>query len=98
METNEMNNKPACPKTWLAESILVTLFCCLPLGIVGIVYASKVSSLYANGKYDEAQHASAEAGKWTKIGGIIGIIGLVISSIIYILLIAGVFASASMSY
>lgn len=95
METNEMNNKPACPKTWLVESILVTIFCCLPLGIVGIVYASKVSSLYASGKYDEAQHASAEAGKWTKIGGIIGLVVY----IVYILLMAlGVFASASMAY
>ena len=28
------------PKTWLVESILVTLFCCLPFGIVGIVNAA----------------------------------------------------------
>ena len=30
------------PKNWLIESILVTLFCCLPLGIAGIINASKV--------------------------------------------------------
>ena len=30
------------PKSWLVESILVLLFCCLPFGIVGVVYASKV--------------------------------------------------------
>ena len=33
------------PRTWLVESILITVLCCLPFGIVGIVYASKVSSL-----------------------------------------------------
>ena len=39
---NLKNQKP--PKTWLVESILVTLFCCLPFGIAGIVNASKVES------------------------------------------------------
>lgn len=59
---------PSCPKTWLAESILVTIFCCLPFGIVGIVNAAKISMLFAEGRYDEAEHASRQAGKWTKIG------------------------------
>src|SRR5574344_900091 len=27
------------PKTWLVESILVTILCCLPFGIVGIINA-----------------------------------------------------------
>lgn len=31
------SNQVTMPKTWLVESILVTLFCCLPFGIVGIV-------------------------------------------------------------
>ena len=54
METNEMKSTPECPKTWMVESILVTILCCLPLGIVGIVNAAKVNSLYSAGKYDEA--------------------------------------------
>ncbi len=68
--------KPPQPKTWLAESILATLFCCLPLGIVGIVYSSKVTSLYASGHYDEAEAASAEAGKWTQISAGVGLAGV----------------------
>lgn len=75
-----------CPKTWMAESILVTLFCCLPFGIVGIVHASKVSSLYADGRYTEAQQASSNAKKWTKIGFFVGLAGV----IIYLLLVCGV--------
>jgi len=39
---NFNNQKP--PKSWLVESILVTLFCCLPFGIAGIVNASRVES------------------------------------------------------
>lgn len=78
METN------ACPKTWMAESILVTIFCCLPFGIAGIVYAAKVSALYAAGRTEEAEAASKNAGKWTKIGFIVGLIVIVVYTIINI--------------
>ena len=70
-------NTNICPKTWMAESILVTIFCCLPFGIVGIINASKVSSLYAQGNYDEAQRASADAKKWTIIGLCVGFVGII---------------------
>ena len=32
--------KPGRPTTYLALSIIITILCCLPFGIVGIVYAS----------------------------------------------------------
>lgn len=75
METN------VCPKTWLAESILVTIFCCLPFGIAGIVNASKVTALYAQGRYSEAEMRSANAKKWVKVAFIIGIVWLLITII-----------------
>ncbi len=62
------------PKNWLVESILVTIFCCLPLGIVGIVNAANVNSKYDAGDYLGAQNASREAGKWVKWGFISGLI------------------------
>lgn len=68
----------SCPKTWMAESILVTIFCCLPFGIAGIVFAAKVSSLYAAGQYEEAVEASNNAAKWTKIGFFVGLAVMVI--------------------
>lgn len=71
------------PKTWLVESILVTLFCCLPFGIVGIVNAAKVNSLYASGNIEAAQLASATAAKWTKIGFIVGIVVIIVYAIGY---------------
>lgn len=67
-----------CPKTWLAESILVTLFCCIPFGIVGIVKASSVSSKFSVGDFAGARNASADAKKWTTIGFICGIVWIVI--------------------
>ncbi|NLL27351.1 MAG: zinc-ribbon domain-containing protein [Bacteroidales bacterium] len=66
------------PKTWLVESILVTLFCCLPFGIAGIVNAANVSSRYVSGDFEGAKRASQQAGKWTKIAFWIGLAGIVI--------------------
>lgn len=71
------NNLPA-PKSWLAESILVTVFCCLPFGIAGIVNAAKVESRYRYGDYEGAMRSSREAGKWTKIGFWLAVAGFVI--------------------
>lgn len=76
-------SEQVCPKTWMAESILVTVFCCLPFGIAGIVFASKVSSLYAAGYYEAALQASKDAGKWTKIGFIVGLVVIVLYLLVY---------------
>ena len=82
--------RPIPPRTWLLESILVTLFCCLPLGIVGIVYAAKVDTAYSRGAYADAIRYSLDAGRWTKIGFWIGIAW----PLIYLLLVLlGVTAS-----
>ncbi len=87
------SNQPK-PKNYLVESILVTIFCCLPLGIVGIIHASKVNSAYDLGNYEEAVRASADAKKWTLIGGITGIVAVVIYIIINVAVFAGIIASS----
>ncbi|MCV7076145.1 MULTISPECIES: CD225/dispanin family protein [Mycobacterium] len=62
------------PDNYLVWSILVTLFCCLPLGIVAIVKSTQVNGLWAQGRYAEAQ-ASADAAKkfviWSAVAGVI---------------------------
>ncbi|MCM1093253.1 MAG: CD225/dispanin family protein [Lachnospiraceae bacterium] len=81
------------PKTWLAESILVTILCCLPFGIVGIIKASNVSSLWQAGRIEEARAASASAKKWTLIGffASLAVYFLYIVGIIIVALIDGGF-------
>lgn len=81
---NLNNQKP--PKTWLVESILVTLFCCLPFGIAGIVNASKVESRFYAGDIDGANRSSEEAKKWTTVSFWIG---LAVGVIYLIVVIAG---------
>lgn len=72
---NQQNNyAPAKPDNYLVWSILCTLLCCMPLGIVSIIKASSVDTLYAQGRYDEAQEASDSAKKWAMWGAIGGCI------------------------
>ena len=73
------------PKTWLLESILTTLFCCLPLGIVGIVYASRVESRFRQGDQVGAEEASRQAKQWVTISFALGIVGIVINIIIAVI-------------
>ena len=56
--------RPPMPDTYLVWAILATLLCCLPFGIVSIVKASQVSSLYYQGNYAEARAASRAARNW----------------------------------
>ncbi|GHV04089.1 hypothetical protein FACS189416_1710 [Bacteroidia bacterium] len=78
--------QPPIPKTWLVQSIFVTLFCCLPFGIVAIINAAKVESLYLNKQFEMADRASLQAGKCVKLGFRVGILCMIVI-VIYCLLI-----------
>ena len=83
------------PKNWLVESILVTIFCCLPFGIAGIVFASQVNSKFASGDYAGALKASQDAARWTKIGFWIGIVVVVLSIVANVLFGVGLWRSGA---
>jgi Interferon-induced transmembrane protein len=78
------------PDNYLVWAILCTVLCCLPFGIVSLVYSTKVSGLWAQGQYGEAQAAANNAKKWAIIGAIVGPIVSVIFVVIYIAFIAAV--------
>jgi hypothetical protein len=71
--------------------ILVTVLCCLPFGIVSIIQATKVSGLWAQGRYAEAQKASDDAKKWAIWGVVAGVVVAVIYAVI-------AFAAGGLSY
>lgn len=52
------------PSSNLAWAILSTILCCLPLGIVSIVYAARVDGHWFAGRYAEAQDSSRKAKNW----------------------------------
>jgi len=53
--------KPANNLVW---AILTTLFCCLPFGIVSIVFAAQVDGKYNSGDYAGAVASSKSAKTW----------------------------------
>ena len=66
------------PDNNLIWGILVTVLCCLPLGIVSIVKATQVSGLWAQGRVAEAQQAADDAKKFAVWGAIAGVIVFVV--------------------
>ena len=58
---------------YLVQAILVTLFCCLPFGIVSIVYAAQVNSKSQAGDYQGALESSQKAKKWCWVSFWVGV-------------------------
>jgi hypothetical protein len=58
---------------YLAPSILVTLFCCLPFGIVAIVYAAQVNSKLQFHDHAGALEASKKAKNWCWVSFWVGL-------------------------
>jgi hypothetical protein len=63
---------------YLVQAILCTLFCCLPFGIVSIVYAAQVNGKLAAGDYHGAKAASDSARMWCWIAFWLGLIPTVL--------------------
>ncbi|HVQ83463.1 MAG TPA: CD225/dispanin family protein [Mycobacterium sp.] len=78
------------PDNYLVWAILCTVLCCLPLGVVSIVYSTKVSGLWAQGRYAEAQSASDSAKKWAIIGAVVGAVTYVIGVVLWFAFVAAV--------
>lgn len=61
-------NKPVAtpqkPDSYLWLGILTSILCFLPFGIVSIVYAAKVDSLWKGGNHEGARTASQKACFW----------------------------------
>ena len=80
---NNINNSqaPAKPANYLAFAIVSTILFFVPTGIVAIVKASQVDSLWAEGKYEEAWAMSAQARKFSRISLFVflGIIALYVT-------------------
>jgi hypothetical protein len=72
----------ARPQNYLVWAILTTIFCCLPLGIVSIVFAAQVDGKLASGDYAGAVASSENAKRWAIIAAVVGVISYVLLFVI----------------
>ena len=66
------------PNIGLAGPILVTLFCCLPFGVISIVYATQVPTKVAANDMAGAELAATTARNWMTWGLIAGVVSYVL--------------------
>jgi predicted secreted protein len=72
------------PPNYLVWAILVTVFCCLPFGIVSIVYAAQVNGKWHSGDVAGAESSSRKARQFAMYGAVAG----VVIAIIYVIVVA----------
>ncbi len=66
------------PSNNMVWAILTTIFCCLPFGIVAIVYASKVDGLWYAGNQMAAYDAANKARNWSIASAATAVAGCII--------------------
>ena len=76
---------------YLIPAVIVTLACCLPIGVVAVIYAAQVNNKLAMGDVAGAKAASSKAKMWSWIGFAVA---LIIPAIWLILLVVGAFSSS----
>lgn len=84
------------PDNNMLGAVLSTVCCCLPLGIVAIIKASKVNTLYYSGQYEEAVLMADSARKWSIWALVAGVVSSIINMMLQLFL-SGTMAASEMS-
>ncbi|MDG2990306.1 CD225/dispanin family protein [Candidatus Synechococcus calcipolaris G9] len=74
---------------YLVPAILTTICCCVPFGIVAIVYASQVNGKLAAGDYSGALEASSKAKLWCWLSFGTGLVVSLVVILIQVLAVVG---------
>lgn len=67
----------------LALSIVLTILCFTPLGIVAIVHSSRVNAFNRKGDYAAAAAASASAARWRNATMLVSVLGYVLAAVCF---------------
>ena len=80
--------EPAKVTDWLIPGIIATVCCCLPLGVVSIVFAAQANSQAQQGNYEEAQKTADKAKLFFILSIVLGLIGVVLYIFLQIIMAA----------
>jgi uncharacterized protein YqhQ len=89
---------PSAPATepvqnYLVPAILATIFCCLPVGVASIIFATQVNTKLAEGDVAGAREASKKAKMFMFIAVGLGLVSLIFGVLIWVF----VFGMAALS-
>lgn len=71
------------PENFLIGSILTTVLCCLPLGIIAIIFSVKVDGLWSNGDYEGAVRAAKKAKFWCILSAGLAVAGFIVGMLLF---------------
>jgi ABC-type Fe3+ transport system permease subunit len=78
LEQQPQSAQQTPPPNYLVWAILTTILCCLPFGIVSIVYAAQVNSKWTAGDYEGAKQSSKNAKIWAWVSFGVALAGALI--------------------
>lgn len=68
------NDVPPMPPAYLVWAVVMTVCCCLPAGVVAIIFSSQVSSKYYAGDIEGARRSSERAQIWIIVSFVLGVL------------------------
>jgi hypothetical protein len=92
---DQIPSPPANVPNYLVQAILTTIFCCIPFGIVAIIFAAQVNGKLSAGDYAGAMQASKQAKMWCWLSFGIGLAVEILFFVVYAMMIAAAVSAAS---
>lgn len=74
------------PKNYIAESLLVTIFCCMPAGLYGIYLALRSDIAWEAGKAEEARAYGLRARQICIFAAVASVVTVFLGIVIYLIL------------
>ena len=66
---------------YLVFSILCTILCCMPFGVVAIVFAAKINSALSAGNIAEAKDCAKKSKIWIIVSAVVGLVAIILAII-----------------
>lgn len=76
----------APPENHLVWAILTTVLCCWPLGVVAILRAARVESLWFQGLPDKAHESADQARKWAIWSAVVPVVITAVAVLIFVII------------